>query len=247
MTPRGGPYAAESSAMVPSVGQKLWGWLLDYAYVACWMVRGFLATSTPQDLLVPATGPLAPVLLIPGVYESWRFLQPVAVHLYRRGHPVHVLDKLGYNTGTIPDMALLVREYLDELDLRHVVVIAHSKGGLIAKYALREPALLDRVDRLVAINTPFSGSRYAYLFLGGVRTFTPRSSLIRQLNQDRDVNGRISSLYSVFDPHIPETSRLEGAQNIILPTVGHFRPLGDPDSLNLISTLVHQHQLTIDN
>jgi hypothetical protein len=51
----------------------------------------------------------------------------------------------------------------------------------------------------------------------------------------------------VFDPHIPETSRLEGAQNIILPTVGHFRPLGDPDSLNLISTLVHQHQLTIDN
>ena len=66
-------------------------------------------------------------------------MQPVADHLYRAGHPVYVLDKLGYNTGAVEAMAQIVSEYLESLKLRDVVVIAHSKGGLIAKHALANP------------------------------------------------------------------------------------------------------------
>lgn len=226
----------------PTLRQKLWGWMLDYGYVSYWMLRALVGRSKPDQRLHPASQPRSPVLLIPGVFESWRFLQPVAEHLYRRGHPVHVLDQLGYNTAAIPELAVLATDYLEREDLRDVTVVAHSKGGLIAKQALGQPGTLARVRRLIAVNTPFSGSRYAALFLlPSVRMFAPDGPVIRALGRETAVNERISSLYSVFDPHIPETSRLEGAENIVLPTIGHFRPLGAASTLALITTLIDRY------
>jgi triacylglycerol lipase len=231
--------APSPASLRPGPARKLWGWVLDYAYVTYWMARAILGRSSPDRFLHPACGPKAPILIIPGVYESWRFMQPVVEHLFRAGHPVHVLDKLGYNTGAIPAMAEIVREYLDQLDLTDVIVVAHSKGGLIAKSALVEPDTFGRVRRVIALNTPFAGSRYAYLFLiRSVRMFTPTGPVIRALQANLVVNSVISSLYSVFDPHIPETSHLEGAENIVLPAIGHFRPIADPDTLRRVDEII---------
>src|SRR5918993_314900 len=223
----------------PGVVRKLWGWVLDYAYVTYWWLRAFFGRSSSDQYLRPVTGPKAPVLIIPGVYESWRFMQPVAEHLYRGGHPVHVLDKLGYNTGAIPAMAEIVRDYLQREELTDVIVVAHSKGGLIAKSALAEPETFHRVRRVIALNTPFAGAKYANLFLvRSVRMFTPTEPVIRALQANLVVNSIISSLYSVFDPHIPETSHLEGAENIVLPAIGHFRPIGVPDTLRTVDAII---------
>ena len=231
----------------PTIRQKLWGWLLDYTYVAYWMGRAVGGRGKPDQRLHPASQPRSPVLLIPGVFESWRFMQPVAEHLYRHGHPVHVLDQLGWNTGAIPELAVLVADYLERENLTDVTVLAHSKGGLIAKQAFGQPGTLARVRHLIAVNTPFSGSRYASLFLlSSVRMFAPNGPVIQALNLETAVNRRISSLYSVFDPHIPETSRLEGAENIILPTIGHFRPLADPRTLQLIMTILNRSSTRTD-
>jgi pimeloyl-ACP methyl ester carboxylesterase len=231
--------ALAADPATPKLPQKLWGWLLDYGYVSYWLGRAVVGRSKADQRLHPATHPRSPVLLIPGVFESWRFMQPVAEHLYRRGHPVHVLDQLGWNTGAIPEMAAIVSAYLDREDLHDVTVVAHSKGGLIGKRALGQPGTLARVRHLIAVNTPFSGSRYASLFLlPSVRMFAPTGAVIQALALETAVNRRISSLYSVFDPHIPETSRLEGAENVILPTIGHFRPLAAARTLQLITAIL---------
>lgn len=223
----------------PGPRQKLRGWAQDYWYVAYWMARGAFGRRTPEQLLEPLGPRRPPILLLPGVYENWRFMQPVADHVHAAGHPVHVLDKLGYNTGAIPAMAEIAAAYLVERDLTNVTIIAHSKGGLIGKYALIESDVLHRVSRLIAINTPFSGSTYAGLFLlPSVRMFMPAGPMIHQLLTNTVMNSLISSLYSVFDPHIPQTSRLEGAENIVLPTTGHFRPMGDPETLRIIDAIL---------
>jgi triacylglycerol lipase len=225
----------------PTLRRRLWGWILDYVYLVRWTVQGVVGRSRADRLRHPATGPRSPVLLIPGVFENWRFLQPVAEHVSKLGHPVHVLDQLGYNTGAISDMAVIVSDYLEREDLSDVTVIAHSKGGLIAKQALGQPHTLLRVRHVIAVNSPFSGSRYASLFLlRSVRMFAPNGPVIRALGLDIAVNRRISSLYSVFDPHIPETSNLVGAENIVLPTIGHFRPLSAPVTLNLITAILQR-------
>lgn len=229
---------APPATHLPTRTQRLHGWWRDYTYVARQLATAAI-TRTPPHRLDLSAPQQAPVLLIPGVYENSRFLQPLAVHLHRTGHPVHVLDALGYNTRSIADTVLVVRDYLDRLDLHDVVVVAHSKGGLIAKHALGEPATYSRVNRVIAVNTPFSGSRYASLFwLPSVRMFAPNHPMIRQLGLDRTVNSKITSLYSVFDPHIPESSHLEGGENIVLPAIGHFRPLADPRTLETISAII---------
>jgi hypothetical protein len=76
--------------------------------------------------------------------------------------------------------------------------------------------------------------------LPSARMFAPNGPVIRPLSLEIALNRRISSLYSVFDPHIPETSRLEGAENVVLPTIGHYRPLGAPHTLQLITAILRR-------
>jgi triacylglycerol lipase len=230
-----------TALVAPSLRRKLWGWLCDYLYLARWMTTAVIGRSKADQLLHPAH-PRSPVLLIPGVFESWRFLQPVARYLYQQGHPVHMLPDLGHNTGAVPDMAVIVSEYLRREALEDVTLVAHSKGGLIAKHALSDPGTREKVRHVIAVNTPFSGSTYAswFLLLPAVRMFAPNGPVIRALSLELAINRRISSLYSVFDPHVPETSVLEGAENIVLPTIGHFRPLSAPGTLKLITTILRR-------
>ncbi len=206
-------------------------WLLDYAYVGFWQVHGFLLREDPARYLTPAPGApegKVPVLLIPGIYETWQFMRPIADHLHRAGHPVHVVQKLGYNRGTVEAMALLAADYLEEHDLTDVVVVAHSKGGLIGKFLMTMSSVAPRITRLVAINTPFSGSIYANFFLlPSIRAFSPQDRTLRALLANLEINAHITSIYGRFDPHIPGGSFVEGARNIQLDTMGHFRPIAD--------------------
>ncbi|MHA7279302.1 esterase/lipase family protein [Arthrobacter sp. MDT2-2] len=211
--------------------ERGWAWTLDYAYVGFWQVHGFILREDPARYLTPAPGApegKVPVLLIPGIYETWQFMRPIADHLHRAGHPVHVVQKLGYNRGTVEAMALLAAGYLEEHDLTDVVVVAHSKGGLIGKFLMTMSSIAPRITRLVAINTPFSGSIYANFFLlPSIRAFSPRDRTLRALLANLEINAHITSIYGRFDPHIPGGSFVEGARNIQLDTMGHFRPIAD--------------------
>jgi triacylglycerol lipase len=205
-------------------------WALDYAYVSFWQVAGLVLPGGAERFTDPEDRRDPPVVLVPGVYESWRFMRPLAAALHRHGHPVHVVQKLGFNRGTIPEMARLVAEHLAELDLTDVVVVAHSKGGLIGKYAMLHHDPQGRIRGVVAISTPFAGSPYArWIPLAAVRAFVPTDVTLAALTADLVANTRITSIFNSFDPHIPGGSHLDGAVNIRLRTPGHFRILSDPE------------------
>ncbi|WP_240793110.1 esterase/lipase family protein [Arthrobacter crystallopoietes] len=216
-----------------------WAWLQDYAYVAYWQVHGFLFRDDPAPYLQAAGREDQPVLLIPGIYEKWQFLKPIADDLRQAGHPVHVVEPLGYNRGTVAKMAELVSAYLAAANLQNVTIVAHSKGGLIGKYAMTMPGAAGRIARMVAINTPFSGSVYARFFLvPSIRALSPSNSALRSLAAELSVNHRITSVYSSFDPHIPGGSELPGAENIELDLMGHFRIIGDSKVLKVIRSVL---------
>lgn len=175
------------------------------------------------------SGELAPVLLLPGVYETWQFLRPVADRLNALGHPIHTLRGLGYNLLTIVASAELAQRYLDERNLTGVIIVAHSKGGLIAKHMMVCEDRAGRIDRLVAINSPFGGSTLAdWAPVRTLRVFSPRNETVMTLAANLAANTRITSIYSRLDPLIPGGCELEGARNIRLSMVGHFRPLASP-------------------
>jgi hypothetical protein len=107
-----------------------------------------------------AAGDKRPVVILPGVYETWHYLRPVAEALNAAGHPVHVVTTLGFNHRPIPDSARQVWRRIRELGLEHVTIAAHSKGGLIGKHLLAFDDTEGRIDRVVAIATPFAGSAH---------------------------------------------------------------------------------------
>ena len=204
-------------------------WVRDYAYAAHWQVRAVLA---PRGEAEYRDGEGRAVLVVPGIWETWAFLRPLIARVHAEGHPVHVLSALRWNGRPVEAAARDVAEYLERHDLRDVVIVAHSKGGLIGKYVM---ALLDetrRVRSMVAVCAPFSGSRYArWLPLSSLRAFSPRDATTLLLTRNAEVNSRIVSIYGEFDPHIPEGSELPGAENVRLPAGGHFRILALPRTI----------------
>lgn len=201
-----------------------WFWLLDYVYIASRQLRGFFDRTDPASYRIHGGTAAGHIVIIPGIYEKWNIMEPIAATLFNQGYDIHVIDGLGYNTGSIEVMAAEVRAYVHRHRIKEYAIVAHSKGGLIAKYLMADPA--NHITKVVAINTPFTGSKYALLFpYNAMRTFLPSSPIITSLSKDIQSNGRITSIYGIFDPHIPGGSYLEGATNIRLPVRGHFRPI----------------------
>jgi alpha-beta hydrolase superfamily lysophospholipase len=202
-------------------------WVEDYAYALLWQARALTNRTDPGSF---SGGDLAPIVVVPGVYETWKFMQPLITAMHERGHPVHVLTALRHNRRPVDDAAARLIDYLDAHDLRGCVLLAHSKGGLIGKRAMVLDASVGRIDGMVAVATPFGGSSYGRLMvLPSLRAFSPRSRTIRGLTAEVAANARIVSISAGFDPHIPEGSVLAGAKkNVVLDTGGHFRVLADP-------------------
>ena len=212
--------------MIRSTLRTLGWWARDYTYALVWQVRAFVSRTDPHDFL---SGDRSPIVVLPGVYETWRFLEPLIRRLHDDGHPVHVIDPLGRNDRSVPVAARLVADYLEANGLGDVVLLAHSKGGLVGKYVMSLGGGGARIAGMLAVAAPFAGSRYARLMLlPSLRIFTPDDPTILALSREATVNPRIVSVYGRFDPHIPGGSRLDGAKNVELDTGGHFRILAHP-------------------
>ncbi len=204
-----------------------WAWGLDYVYVTYWQLHGFIIRTSPKIYTQKKAKNRVsqiPIVLIPGIYENWRFMKPIADFLYNKGYPIYIVDGLGYNVGQVEAMAEIVHSYISAQGIKECVILAHSKGGLVGKYLLAQFNEHENIKGMISINTPFAGSRYAYLMpIKAIRIFLPNSPIISLLTSHSEINKNIISLYGEFDPHIPKGSYLEGATNIQLPMRGHFR------------------------
>ena len=67
-----------------------------------------------------------------------------------------------------------------------------------------------------------------------IRALSPSDETIVLLGRGTSVNGRIVSVFGIFDPHIPDGSVLDGATNVHVPAAGHFRVLGAPETADAV-------------
>lgn len=188
-----------------------------------------------------------PVVLLPGILENSTYLAPLGGFLAARGHPVHVVDTLGWNISNVDESVERCLAFLREDDIHGAVLVAHSKGGLIGKALLLDPRLGDGAIALVAVATPFAGStfggplqRMPLVQRTPLGLFMPTSQELSRLAQESEVNSRIASLAPEWDQMIPGGSHLDGATNVILKHRGHFRSVDDPAVWEQVHVHVHK-------
>ncbi len=213
------------------------GWIKDYLHLVQGHWRMFKFKEPPKHYLGYVFQGKAPLILVPGVHSTWPFLKPIADKLSLLGHPVYILPRLGYNTFKISASAKIVRDLIEEKNLKNAVIIAHSKGGLIGKKVLISQNRDNRVKKLIAIATPFGGSEIVkYLPLKPLKDLHPKNKTILNLQKNTKVNSNIVSIYGLWDNHVwpTESCHLVGAKNIKVNVLGHHKILNSSQVLRAI-------------
>jgi pimeloyl-ACP methyl ester carboxylesterase len=210
--------------------QNIGHWIRDYAYFLRGASLAFIYRKPPTHYLGHVIQSKKPIVLIPGVFLKWQFLKAVADPLSLQGHPIYAIERIGYNTKEIHASAKLIQDFIKEKNLRHVIIIAHSKGGLIGKYLLAFHNQEERIEKVVAIATPFEGSNLArWMPFRTTKELAPKSMVIGALSERKEVNHKIVSVFGVSDNHVRPVAScyLEGAKNIQIETRGHHQILFD--------------------
>lgn len=131
------------------------------------------------------------------------------------------------------DIDKILIECADETYENRVDIIAHSAGGLAARYFMRNLGGDSRVHSLITLGTPHHGTRFSHLapFNLVARQTLPGSDFLRELNDGPDTREPVHyvSLYSNTDGIVlpPRNARLEGARNIEIPLLTHWGFLWD--------------------
>jgi len=158
-------------------GWERWPWIagaLVAAAAAILLVLWLRRRRRPRWPLRPRRrGPRHPVVLAHGLlgFDEIRigrartdYFRGVSARLEREGCVVHRCRVA--KTASIAARAAELAAFVNELDARRVNLVAHSMGGLDARYALAKLGLRRKVASLVTIGTPHRGTPLADLGAG---------------------------------------------------------------------------------
>ncbi len=165
-----------------------------------------------------------PVLLVYGFAQTRRVLSVLENRLRRDGYCVWSINQGGlfdtFNTAGIEDLAALVEEKVARIVKRHdlpkIDIVAHSMGGLIARYYVKRLGGHRYVRSLVTLGTPHHGTPTAIpgvLALGAfsraIWQLVPMSPFIRKLKEGPfPPESRLVSIYTKVDRICPYPSCL---------------------------------------
>jgi pimeloyl-ACP methyl ester carboxylesterase len=198
-----------------------------------WLTTSRLRTHySPRSTGWRSGGPV--VLVLAGLATPWRFRRPVLNALSDRGYRVVVLPQLGWNLRPVAELAATVERYLDaHPELGRVLIVGHSKGGLIAKQVLLDDLAGDRTIGAVAVAAPFGGARAARFVHGshpitremiGLRAGTPMQLAFAM----RDgADARIASIMPLYDQIVGIPGKLRAGRNLTVRALGHNLLLAD--------------------
>ncbi len=178
-----------------------------------------------------------PILLVHGLIDNRSIFTRLHRSLRRRGFEHVATVNLPLFTSDIPTaasrLAKMVETTCEQTGHGRIHIVAHSLGGLVARYYVQKLGGDERVHTLVTLGTPHEGTRLARM-LPPMVAYT----LLRQLRPDSDVIRELAEpapacrtrflafsgdLDTVIRPtesallHHPDLS----VRNVRLPGVGH--------------------------
>jgi triacylglycerol lipase len=203
-------------------------WIVDYTYRAKAGIT--LRRKVPKHYQGFTKEGRVPVILLPGISLKWQFLRNLGDKISKQGHPVYIVSALGRNYHSVNKSAALVHDAIKQHNLTNAVIVGHSKGGLIGKQLLVQHNTDKRVRAVIAIASPFSGTRLARAVPHkSFKEMHTSSDSIQNLYEQLHVNQFIYSIIPAFDNHVwhEKGSELDGAQNLFVKVRGHHKVVFD--------------------
>jgi triacylglycerol lipase len=188
--------------------------LLLLALAGLWALRRRLRRRRRQAAASGSAGLRHPVVLVHGIVGfdeirlfRWKrgYFAGIGQHLETLGVTVHLarLPQL----AAVPERAARLAEFVRGLGVERVNVIAHSMGGLDARYAIAKLGLADRVASLVTIGTPHHGTPLAEL--GQIGPALTARALVKRLGLPSDsLDGLTPSQMATFNVEITDDPRV---------------------------------------
>lgn len=223
--------------------KKVLGWLVDSVYAGHCIVTTVIHKNPPIHYLGHIIDGKVPVVIIPGIFSHWGFMKKIADTISLLGHPVYIVPELGYNLHDIPHSSSLVHKVIQKENLKNVIFVAHSKGGLIGKYTMIHNNEDKRVIGMVSVATPYSGSAMTKILpIEPVKELHNDSMIIKDIASHTAVNKNIVSISPEYDHYVwaEEGSRLEGARNIVINVHGHHKVMYDANVIDAIKESIEK-------
>ena len=188
-----------------------------------------------------ARGRRNPVILLHGFAMNRTQWIYMARRLRRLGHgPIYGLNYFSFTR--IGQAGGRLQRFVDHVRAREHVpvvdIVAHSMGGLVARFYIERMGGADKVERLVTIGTPHHGTRFGRFGVGlpGAQDLVGGSSLLTDLGPVRP-GAAYTSIWSRADAVIqpPESSSIAPAGlDEIFDDLGHLSLILSPRVVDVI-------------
>jgi len=178
----------------------------------------------------PQGGP--PIVLLHGYAMNRTCMFAIYWRLRRRGfrniYPVDLKPMFGSIPTVGERLGAELRNISREADGQSVICIAHSMGGIVARWCAQHVEQVP-IAKIITIGTPHRGTRMAVLAPGkNARQMRPGSSFLGEL--DDDIAPPVVSLYSMIDNLvIPSHHAAFGERSLEFNNCGHITLLFDAD------------------
>lgn len=203
----------------------------EYLYL---LKKFFVSHFPPQKWSVGNKGN---VILVPGFMDDHVFLTAIANALNAIGYKIHILKDFDTTFQSIQDLAQELVSFIQANNLDNIVLVAHSKGGIISRYVLEYyPEINLMIKKIFTISTPHQGTVFGKLNKFHLDQLAPGSKIINDLNVQKDNLHKIVNIYPRVDNSIVPNKNLilAGAENHQVDIVGHTRILNSVECINII-------------
>ena len=218
--------------------KALVGFILEYVYVIAHLILlaadyiiSLFQSITPKSSSYQDTH--NPIILIHGYMMRGLVMYPIKRRLNKDGYKNVYLFTYSPPWLNIDDFSRQLRDKIEfvkkERGVEKVDLICHSMGGLVALNYINKHDGVKNIDRLIALGTPFGGSKLWSFSIGKCgKEMKPWSEFLKKLSVP-PAGIKTTVIYTTFDEMvIPyEFSKLEGANNIRMNYIGHVGLLFD--------------------
>lgn len=192
----------------------------------------FIKKNPPAEWKNGNTGD---ILLVPGFDETWVFLETIGNYFNNKGYKIHTVSTIEPNVKPIKYCVGEVMKYIVKNNLTNVIIMSHSKGGIVTKRLLQNTSIEERVKIAFSLATPYGGVHWAYKWMKNVYEFVYTSEIINEMEKTRP-SKKLINLYPRFDQVVFPKNKLflHNGTNIEVDVVGHAMIMESNKTINEI-------------